>query len=466
MTPLDFVLERVRLPAHIERVHPLQAQAINDLAPLQGMGGWLDMGTGKTLVATVIGLFLNMTQGRQTIVIMPPVLIGQWMRWLLSLTPAPSVTDYRGTPTQRAKKNLDAQFILVGLQIFRKDHERFVRHFQGRPKLLVVDEATMIAWIGSTAHERVFDFSIGDPALLLTGTPMNKVTDAYGLIKFTAPGTYRNYKQFDSLHIEDKDFFDRPKSFCNLDILKDNLAKNSFRILYSDMYSDIEEPLMVPIEYDLEPAHYRLYTELAENELLKLPDGGKIEATTANKLRHALGQIIVNWGHFAGDPAKESAPIELVKEKLEELGGKKLVIFADYKLTVRCLVEKLAEHGAVAINSEVSDTQKERNIQRFINDPTCRVIVIQFISGGKGLDGLQHVCHHCLFIEPCQQPRDFWQAVARLKRTGQKNRVMVMLPIANKTVQRRGFKNLLENDTLVNQVVRNKSELRALIYGD
>jgi superfamily II DNA/RNA helicase len=232
------------------------------------------------------------------------------------------------------------------------------------------------------------------------------------------------------------------------------------------MYSDIEEPLMVPIEYDLEPAHYRLYTELAENELLKLPDGGKIEATTANKLRHALGQIIVNWGHFAGDPAKESAPIELVKEKLEELGGKKLVIFADYKLTVRCLVEKLAEHGAVAINSEVSDTQKERNIQRFINDPTCRVIVIQFISGGKGLDGLQHVCHHCLFIEPCQQPRDFWQAVARLKRTGQKNRVMVMLPIANKTVQRRGFKNLLENDTLVNQVVRNKSELRALIYGD
>lgn len=465
MTPLETVLQNYRLPAYIERVHPLQVEAINDLAPLQGQGGWLDMGTGKTLVATVIGLFLAMTQGRQVIVIMPPILIGQWLRWLQSISPKLSVTDYRGTPTQRAKKDLNAQFILVGLQIFRKDNEKFVRHFQGRPKFVVVDEATMIAGIGSKAHELVFDFVIGDPVCMLTGTPMNRVPDAYGLMKFTAPGTYRNYLHFESLHVEKKDFFDRPSEFCNLDILKENLAKNSKRILYSDMFSDVEEPQMVPIEYDLEHAHYRLYEELAENEILKLPDGGKIEATTANKMRHALGQIIVNWGHFAGDPSKESAPVEMVREKLEELGGKKLVVFADYKLTVRCLVERLKDYGAVAINSEVTDSQKERNIQRFISDPSCRVIVIQFVSGGKGLDGLQHVCHHCLFIEPCQQPRDFWQAVARLKRQGQKNRVMVMLPIANRTVQVRGFRNLLANDTLVNQVVRNVAELRDLIYG-
>lgn len=37
--------------------------------------------------------------------------------------------------------------------------------------------------------------------------------------------------------------------------------------------------------------HLKLYRKLAEEELLKLPDGGKIDATQATKLVHALGQI-------------------------------------------------------------------------------------------------------------------------------------------------------------------------------
>lgn len=471
MTPLETVLQVYRLPPYIKEIHPLQVDAINSLGGLHGAGAWLDMGTGKTLVATIIALYWWLTERRQTIVMMPPILIGQWLRWLKSIEPKIDVCDYRGTPAQRAKKNLDATVILVGIQIFRKDFEKINAHFMGKQRFVVIDEATIIAWIGSKQHELVYDFCIGQPCMPMTGTPMNKVTDAYGLMKFTAPGAYRNYLHFQSLHVEEVDFFDVPKKFCNLDILKDNLALNSKRILYGDMYSDVEEPLMVPIEYDLDPAHYRLYEELAENEILKLPDGGKIDATTANRLRHALGQIVVNWGHFAGDPSKESAGVELVREKLDELKGeegqpgKKLVVFADYKLTIRCLKEKLADYGIVTINSEVSDSQKEKNIARFLEDPTCQVIAIQFISGSKGLDGMQHVCHHMLFLEPCQQPRDFWQAVARLKRKGQTNRVMVMLPTANRTLQKRGFNNLIANDTLVNQVVRNASELRDLIYG-
>jgi hypothetical protein len=70
-----------------------------------------------------------------------------------------------------------------------------------------------------------------------------------------------------------------------------------------------------------------------------------------------------------------------------------------------------------------------------------------------------------MFIEPCTAPRDFHQAVARLKRTGQRYKVMVMIAIANGTLQRDKFKSLLDNDTLINKVVRNAVELRALIYG-
>lgn len=466
MTPLELVLKDHKLPPYIERVHPLQVEAVNELAPLQNSGLWLDMGTGKTLVATIIGLYLRKTQGRQMIVIMPPLLIGQWLRWLKSITPAPSVTDFRGTPAQRAKKDLSADFILVGVQIFKKHYRQFVDYFADRPYAVAIDEATMLAGYESDAHEKVYDFTIGVPVIPMTGTPMNKILDAYGLIKFSAPGTYRNYKHFEGMHVEEFDFFDKPIAFRNLDVLKENLAINSKRILYSDMYTDVEEPLMVPIYYDLEPGHYKLYKELAENELLMLEDGGKIDATTPQRLRHALGQIVTNWAHFAQDSSKISNAVEMVREKLDELGDKKLVVFCDYKLTIRALREQLSKYGCVSVNSEVTDKQKEANILRFKEDPACRVIAIQFISGGKGLDGLQHVSHHCMFLEPCQQPRDFWQAIARLKRMGQRFRVMVMLPIANGTVQVRGFKNLIANDTLVNRVVRNAHELIQMLRSE
>lgn len=459
------MLAHYRFPDYIVP-HPLQREVIDDTADLENSGQWLDMGTGKTMCATAIGLYHKLTRGNQVIVIMPPILIRQWGRWLASIKPALSVTEYRGTPTQRAALDLDMDFVLVGIQIFKRDFERFNQHFFAKAYTLVVDEATMVGNIQSENHKKVYDFGIGHAQIMLTGTPMNNVTDAYALMKFSAPGTYRNIRHFENTHVEERDFFNKPTKFCNLDQLADNLMVNSKRVLFEDMFPDTEEPLYIPTHYDLAPAHAKLYRKLAEEELLKLPDGGKIDATSANKLLHALGQIIINLPHFSGDPKDVSQTIDIVEQKLAELGQGKLVVFANYKLTVAHLKERLVKYGAVTINSEVSEKQKDKNLQAFMHDPDCRVLVAQFVSAGKGLDGLQHVCNHAFFVEPCQQPRDFHQAVARLKRLGQKKKVVVMMGIANGTTQVRGFKNLLENDTLVNKVIRNATELRNAIFGE
>lgn len=464
MTPYESVLAEYKLPSYI-RTHAMQVETVNDLGTLTNHGQWLDMGTGKTLCASMIGLYHIGQYGHRVVVVMPPLLVPQWGRWLRSITPSPSVTEYTGTPAQRAKLNLNVDFVLVGVQIFKRDVERFQVDYAGTNYTVFIDEATLVCNVGSANHQVIYDFCIGHYQGVLTGTPANNPMDAYGLLKFSAPGVYRNKKQFENLHVAARDFYDKPVKFKDLDVLASNLLVNSKRILYSDMYRDIDEPLITKIDYDLDPAHYRLYRKLAEEELLKLPSGGKVDATTANKLRHALGQIVTNWAHFSEQADHVSNAVWLIDEKLRELGGKKLVVFADYRMTVAACRDHLKEFGVVTVNSDVTGEQRQANIGRFINDPRCRVIVIQFKSGGYGLDGLQHVCHHMMFIEPCQQPRDFHQCVARLKRTGQLNRVMVMLAIANGTTQPRGFSNLLDNDDLVNQVIRNATDLRASIFG-
>jgi hypothetical protein len=465
MTPFETVLQHYTFPEHI-KPHPLQLEAINDLAPLNNQGEWLDMGTGKTFVSTASALYHKVAFGYPCLVVMPPNLLGQWDFWLRSIEPALKVVCYRGEPAKRKLMTFDGDFVLVGINIFRKEYAKFLAHYSDRRFILVVDEATMIANVGSDGHEKVYELATGRPKIVLSGTPINKPGDGYGLMKFSAPGVYLNLMKFENEHVESRNFFGLPEKYRALDVLRERLLTNSKRILFTDMFSNAELPMFVPLPYDLEPAHQKLFKKLADEQILRLPDGGKIDGSTVNRLRHALGQIVINWGHFSGNPDDTSESVKLIEQKLDELGTGKLVVFADYRLTVRALVDKLSRFGAVGYNSEVSAAKKEKNKERFICDPTCRVIVIQFISGGKGLDGLQTVCNHMMFIEPCQQPRDFHQTVGRLNRMGQKFRVMVMMAIANYTTQVRAFNNLLKNDDTVNQVVRNATELRQAIYGE
>lgn len=465
MTPFEVVLQSYQFPEYIDP-HPLQVGIINRRCESLTSGKWMDMGTGKTFCSTAWALFQKIQFGTHCIVIMPPLLIPQWGRWLREISPSVTVVEYRGSPAERKKLNLNADFVLVGIQIFKRDYRRICDELGVKALSVIVDEATMIGNSASDNHNKVYDFAAGHYITLLSGTPTNKPQDAYGLIKFTAPGTYRNMRHFMNMHVEEYDFFGTPIKYQNLDILSRNLMINSERLLFEDMYDGNEDPLFTPTYYDLDKDHYKLYTKLAEDELLKLPDGGKIDATSAARLRHALGQIVVNWGHFAGEPGLTSDAVGIIEQTLDELGTGKLVIFADYKMTIAVLKAKLLKYGAVTVNSEVTEAQKEKNIQTFIKDPACRVIIVNFVSGGKGLDGLQHVCNDCIFIEPCRQPRDFHQAVARLKRMGQKKRVRVKMAIASGTTQVRGFKSLLENDELVNQVIRNKVELRKAIFGE
>lgn len=486
-TPWEVVLDHVDFPTEINGLpfipEPKQIEVINQRALNQDAAGvgirvladaaglWLDMGTGKTFVSTAIALYWMIMGCGACVVIMPPNLLIQWQKWLRLIkykeTGQPlDVVLYAGLPAKRKLLSLDADFVLVGVHIFKRDFTRFSNFFYDRPFTLLVDEATFIANINSANHEAVFDFGLGRPKQLLSGTPANAPLDAYGLIKFTAPGTYLNFVTFRNLHVEKVDDYDRPTEWKNLGLLHDNLLKNSTRILYEDMYPGEPRPLFDVVYYDLSEEHQKLYRRLAEEQLLELPDGGKIDATTVHRLRHALGQIVLNQGHFCGDPSKGSVGLDMIEERLHALQGGKMVVFAHYKMTIANIVKRFQRYGAVGYNSEVSDKQKEKNKERFIEDRDCKLIAIQYVSGGKGLDGLQHVSHTALCAEPCRQPRDFHQAIRRLRRRGQRKRVHVLLPIARGTVQVKGFNALLDNDTLINQVVRNAIDLRKEIYGE
>ena len=464
MTPLETVAGRYALPF---LPYPDQEEAINFLAPLDRQGHYLDVGTGKTLTSTVCALYKLQGEGRKTLVLVPPILMVMWKRWLEKIGGI-TVQVYSGTPAKRKEIIFHADFIVMSIYIFKRDWDSIVDRCGGNIWNVAVDEAVSIKNCGSDNHKAVHAFvsNLNATLMLLTGTPLTTPIDGYAYVKLIAPGTYRNLNQFENFHVASRDYFKKIDGWRHLDVLAENMRKNARRILKGDVLHNLPEVTITKVPYNLEPAHYALYKKLATEELLELESGGKIDATTVSALYHALGQIVLNYGYFAEDESKVASGIELVEEILEELGPNgKLVVFANYRLSNRLLIEKLAKYNAVAVFGDVTQAQQNKNVDRFIEDPECRVFIGQPQSAGSGLDRLQHVCSDMIFLEPPQTPSQLEQCIARLHRNGQRNGVHVRMAVAEGTLQIMRIQSLLEKEVLISKVIRTPGMLRASVFG-
>lgn len=481
MTPHDLVMQHYRLPF---TMRPFQVEDVNDLAPRRGTGLYLEPGLGKTVVATVCALY-KMLVGEvdQILVIVPPFLVAQWARWLSRIEPIDKpplrVSRYQGTPAQRKAVPLNADFLLMGIQIFRKDF--CVRiplpgggvMWEGRSPVpgvrlhTILDEGHAIKDVGSGIYHCYRDLVEGQSHQILTGTPLNVPEDGYAYINLVAPGTYRNLLHFNQTHVVAVDNFKKPCEYQNLDLLHDNMRINAVRRTKEQVLQDLPECIVTDIEYELDQKHYDLYRKLVTNKLLELKDGEKMDATQVNVLYHALGQIVCQWHHFGQDDKLKSRIYELIGGVLDELGDKKLIVFSNYQRTNEAVTRYFKCEG---IWGQVSPKQKQRALDRFLDDPKCRIIAMHPRSAGEGVDGCQHVCQDVLYAEPPITPSHFVQSLSRVHREGQTRSVTVRLGVARGTMQRHLVNLLTEKEALVmpiqgSAVMLSPEDVRRIVFG-
>jgi SNF2 family DNA or RNA helicase len=461
VSPYEIVLGKYELPFIL---YQYQQETVNSLAPLQKTGHYLAVGVGKTATSTVSALYkFQVSEADKCIVLMPPILLASWHRWLLSIKGV-TATKYAGTPKQRSKMKFDSDFTLMSYDIFKRDQDRIACSFDHSRTVLIADEATAIKNVESKNYKVVRDFSMDGFLMLLTGTPLAKILDGYAYIKLVAPGIYRNFQQFKNIHVDKEDFYGNPKTFKNLPMLNRNMQVNSIRILKEDVLTQLPDITYSPIHYDLEDAHIKLYNKLAEEQLLEFDDGSKLDATESTRLWHALQQIVMNYDHFSSNSGNVSSGYELIDQTMDELAGNKLIVFTNYKLTSRSVTEYTKKYGSVAVYGEVSAANQQKNVDRFMSDPTCLVLVAQVQSAGYGLN-LQDCCSDVLFLEAPLNPIHFEQACGRVYRNGQLRKVHIRVAIAVGTIQVHLSNLLMKKDALVNRVVRNYKDIKEALYG-
>jgi SNF2 family DNA or RNA helicase len=444
-----------------------QIEDVENLYVFDHIALFNEVGTGKTATSTAISLAWDVPHN---IICVPPILITQWRRWLESLNDVGPVLAYRGDPAKRASFDLTRyRWIVMTIQIFKRDLAKILRQLGSSEVALTVDEGHCVKNVGTANYKLVRDFSAGRKLQILTGTPVSSPGDAYAYTKLKTPLVYRSQQVFENLHVGKKDFFGNVTEWQNLELMQQNLMLQASRRL-SKQVLKLGMPNYIPVHYELDPEHLDLYNQLVNEQLLLLPDGGKIDATSAGRLYNASQQIICNWDHFSGDPSKKPRGFELVDEILDEIGAddprnSKLIVYTWYVMTTRGLLANIDKrYGPVGLYSEVSQSKQDANIDRFLNDPSCRVMVAQPMAGGVGWNP-QKVCWEVLFLEEPTFPTPFVQGVGRVDRDGQEHVPNIRLAIAEQTIQYRLHQNLLNNDALANKVQGGYMDLRDAIHG-
>lgn len=469
MTPYEAVREEFAFPFEL---YPFQVERVNNLSQyLRGAKYW-EGGTGKTASATHWCLHNSIATGTEHwVLLVPPILLNQWERWLSSVvhkrsgTPL-SVTVYRGTKKQREALSLDSDFVVMTYGILKNDYDRVSGFFRGRKYGVVCDEAQAIKNIESQNHKAVREIASDRPLMMLTGTPITNPGDSYAYIKLIAPHIYRNLRHFEQLHVEERDEYDNVNKWMNLDLLAENMKVQTTRAIRRELTNELPPVVTTVVRYNLDPAHLALYNRIADEKLVELDDGREINAISAQALRMALQQIVLNWGHFEGVEGRRPAGLDLVETVFDELEpGGKLVVVANFRMSNALLLKELSKYGARAIYGDVTPRGKEEALRAFLSDPGCRCLVVQPQSAGIGLDGLQRVCSDMLFLETPTTAPNFHQTIWRLDRDGQTKPVHVRIGIAEKTSQVRLFRDLLSNDEEINSIQGSIADLRDSIHG-
>jgi len=462
----------IRLPPGVERPHNYQIEDLNTRGRAKSCGYFLDIGLGKTLMGAMSAGW-NLLHGfDRAYVLCPASLTQQWYE--VASYMGFDTLLYAGTPKDRKKFNFDHDIIILSFEIFQKDYDT-IKSFPG---YFVVDEATILSNPNNKFYKmlnggilkkdiivpgrmlpkkEVIQFpQLNDGCCLLTATPSNNPADLYGLIKTIDPDIYTNEFQFNRLHVSEENIFGAPTKFMNLDMLKENL-RSVASIRFATDYLDLPPVVYNLIEYDLDPEHYKIYKELLEKKMLVHDGKIVIDALQVMAYYNWAQKIIVNpdKAMYKKDPKVLSLLDTIVENNPQTLIVNKYVMSND-KMMLR--YKKLGIGGCYG---SISRTQQIKYIQAF-KDRKLRVLTINEKSGGVGLN-LQ-VCSSAVYPEMPVTARGFRQSVGRIYRQGQKERVIITLFVARKTIQKTLLKLIMARDDVMQEVLCSPKSLREDLF--
>jgi SNF2 family DNA or RNA helicase len=415
-----------------------------------------DPGTGKTLSALWAADYL-MNRGlvRRVLILCPlSIMHAAWMSDLNnSVIHRSAIVAHHAQAAKRIEMiQSDYEFVICnydGLNLIADEINA-----DGRFDLVIVDEANAYKTMTTKRWKTLKSIIKPDTYLwMMTGTPASQSpADAYGLAKLVNPqGVPAFFTAWrDQVMHKITMFKWAPKPTAKADVF--NALQPAIRFT-KEQCLDLPPVMTMVREVPLTPQQNKYYNLLKE-QMLAHAAGETITAVNAAAGVSKLLQISCGAAYTDSKEVVEfdAAPRLGVLEEILEETDRKVIIFAMFRSTIDTIHAHLTKKGisAEVIHGGVSATKRADIIQRFQNQPTPRMLIMQPQATAHGIT--LTAADTVVFYGPLMSVEQYIQCIARADRKGQNSDKVTVVHIQGSPIERKMFKALTakvdDNDLL------------------
>jgi hypothetical protein len=436
-----------------------------------GLGGCLadDMGLGKTI--QVLAMLLRRqqqvaTEGlghRPSLVVVPKSLIFNWIEEAARFAPQLKVLNHTGAARRENTALLpEADIILTTYGTLRRDA---VDHRQLEFDYVVLDEAQTIKNAGSQAA-KACRLLKARHRLAVTGTPVeNHIGELWSIFEFLNPGQLGTAARL-------RRFLAGGRGGSAADIVARAVRPYLLRRTKDQVLTDLPEKTEQTLMVELGTKQRKAYDELREHYRQELT--GRISRMGISRSRIAVLEALLRLRQAAChpgliDPAEKSEPgakLEALLEQLDEVTdeGHKVLVFSQFTSFLAILRQHLDEKSVVYEYLDGRTTDRQARVNRFQEDPDCRLFLISLKAGGQGLN--LTAADYIYILDPWWNPAVEAQAVDRAHRIGQTRPVFAYRLIARDTVEEKIVSLQARKRELAESIVRAEEGMAASLTAE
>ena len=437
-------IKLVSAPAHLLPIlRPYQEsgfQWLNYLSEVQ-WGGILadDMGLGKTVQALAFLHYLKETNGKlKALVVCPTTLMFNWQNEIKKFTPL--LTYYTHHGGTRVKDNLfrnDFDVIITTYGTLRSDIKQFV---EVPFDYVILDESQAIKNPSSKVTKAACLLKSKN-RLCLSGTPLqNNTFDIFAQMNFLNPGMLGTVEFFKQEFAVPIDKFGEKEQ-------KDHLRKLLYPFILrrtkEQVAKDLPEKQEMILFCEMGSEQRKIYDAYRNDYRDKIL--GVVDTVGVQKSQLTILQGLMKLRQICDSPSivneQERFPNvsvkldEINREISENMGNHKALIFSQFLGMLALIKEKMKELGVSFeyFDGSTSANDREKAINHFQNDETCRVFLISLKAGGVGLN--LTAADYVYIVDPWWNPAVEQQAIDRTHRIGQTKNIFAYRMICTDTVE-------------------------------
>jgi SNF2 family DNA or RNA helicase len=412
-----------------------------------GFGGCLadDMGLGKTV--QVLALLESRRQtldighgtldpgpSRPSLVVVPRSLVFNWQQEAARFTPQLRLLTHTGIGRQKAIAHFqNYDLIITTYGTLRRDAVQFQ---DADFDFVILDEAQAIknARTGAAKAARLLK---GKHRLALSGTPIeNHLGELWSLFEFLNPGMLGAASVFQLSTSGARAPDDETRA-----LLARALRPFLLRRTKQQVAKELPEKLEQTIYCEMDVAQRKQYDELRDYYRASLLEQvGRIGINRAKiQILEALLRLRQTACHPAlvtgGNGDEPSAKLDVLMPQLGEVTeeGHKALVFSQFTSFLAIVRRRLDLEGIDYEYLDGKTSRRDLAVERFQNDPKCKLFLISLKAGGQGLN--LTAAEYVFLLDPWWNPAVEAQAIDRAHRIGQAQRVFAYRLITRDTVE-------------------------------